>query len=72
MQGDITRLTKWGKIFEDPKKLMEVVASNVLKNDIAIVSDANKIGTDFSAEQYKSVGLDIADIMSLALGPIPE
>merc|ERR1711998_460501 len=72
MQGDLTRIEKWGEIFKDPKKLMTTLTENVLKNWSKIQADITKIPTDFTKSNYKGAGQDIADIMVQALGPVPE
>ena len=72
IQGDLKRIEDWGKIFEDPVKLMQVVAANVLKNYPEIMGDITKIPTDFSSGDYKDAGTEVADIMVSAIGPIPK
>merc|ERR1711998_312512 len=72
MQGDLQRIEKWGKIFENPTELAKVLAENVFAHLTAITSDIEKIPTDFSSQQYKNAGEDIADIMVQAIGPVPE
>ena len=72
MQGDLKRIESWGKIFENPVELAKVLGQNVLKNFQPILGDISKIPTDFSGGQFKNAGEDVADIMVLSLGPIPE
>lgn len=72
MQGDLKRIEAWGQIFKDPVKLMEVVTGNVLKNYSSILGDIGKIAPDFSSGDYKDAGTEVADVMVLAIGPIPE
>ena len=72
LQNDIARIEKWGQIFSDPKKLVEVVTMNVLKNYSKILADIGKIPTDFSSGDFKDAGDEVADIMVDALGPIPQ
>jgi len=71
MQDDLKRIETWGKIFEDPAKLAETVGMNILKNGGAILSDGEKVGTDFDNGQFKASGQDIAEILVLTIGPIP-
>ena len=72
MDGDIKRIEKWGKIFENPTQLIMTLTQNVVAHFSGISGDISKISTDFSSAQYKSAGEDIADIMVLSIGPVPE
>lgn len=72
MQGDLQRIEAWGKIFEDPVKLAQVVGQNVIAHFSNIMTDINKIPTDFTDAKYKDAGEDIADLMVQAIGPVPE
>ena len=74
MQGDITRIEAWAKIFENPKELVKTVSENFLKNYKDIFADVSKISTDWTAKDYYDAGDDIADILVLTVGAvkIPE
>ena len=72
MQGDLKRIEKWGKIFENPVQLFEMLAKNVVANFSQITKDIQTIPTDFTNKQFKSAGEDIADIMVQAIGPVPQ
>ena len=72
MQGDLDRIEKWAQIFEDPTKLVETLTVNVLKNFSKIVKDISSETDDFNTNNYYKAGTDIADILVLSLGAVPE
>ena len=72
MQGDITRIENWAKIFEDPTKLVETLAVNIIKNFSKILKDISCETADFDTQNYYQAGSDIADILVLTLGAVPE
>ena len=72
MQGDIQRIEKWGQIFTHPTELITTLTTNVIAHFSDISGDISKITTDFSGHQYKAAGEDVADILVLSLGPVPE
>ena len=72
IQGDITRIEKWASIFSDPKKLMTTVVENLIKHYGSIFSDIDKTSGDIAKADYFSAGEDIADVLVLTLGAVPE
>ena len=72
MQGDIDRIEKWAQIFEDPTKLVTTLTVNVLKNFSKIVKDISSETDDIKVDNYYKAGSDIADILVLSLGAVPE
>ena len=72
MQGDIKRIETWGEIFKHPTQLIATLTANVVQHFSDITGDINKVTTDFSGKEYKNAGEDIADILVLSLGPVPE
>ena len=72
MSGDITRIENWAKIFTHPLQLLETVAKNAFSNLNAIKTDVTKLTSDYSSQDYYNVGDDVADILILTLGPVPE
>ena len=72
MQGDIDRIEKWAAIFKDPSALINTLIANVVKNFQGILADATDIPTEISADNYDKLGEDVADILVLALGPVPQ
>ena len=72
IQGDINRIEKWATIFEHPETLVETILANAIKNHEAVITDAGKIVSDFSAGNFAQSGSDVGDILVLLLGPVPS
>ena len=72
MQGDITRIEKWGEIFEDPQHLIQTLTFNVAKNLFAITADIKTLKNDIDTGDFYNAGVENADILVKALGPVPE
>ena len=66
MQPDITRIETWFKSIN-----MTVVMKNVMKNVVTIEQDVQRLMNDVAADEMFYSGEDIANIMVLALGPVP-
>ena len=71
MQTDIARIEKWAKIFESPAALLAALTKNVPANVSTIEQDVLKAKNDFATNEYYYAGEDIADILVLAIGPVP-
>ena len=72
MQDDIDRIEKWAEIFKNPTELIKVLTANIIQNIPTIEQDVMKTMTDISSNEMFYAGEDVADIMVLALGPVPE
>ena len=71
METDIARIEKWAAIFKNPKELIQVLFTNVIKNIKNIETDISSITTDVAADNFWKVGTDAADLMVQAVGPVP-
>ena len=71
MQADIDRIEKWAQIFNDPTKLVTTLATNVIQHFPAITADITKTSQDISGDDMWDAGIDVADILIQALGPVP-
>ena len=71
-QDDIKRLEEWATEFKDPKQLAKTVAKNMLVNRKDISADIIKTKGDFKNEDYFNGGSDLADILILTLGQVPD
>ena len=67
---DVTEITNWLSIFEDPKKAKAVIAKNYILHKRGIEKDEDAIKSDLTAEHYFQGGVDSADLMTLLLGPV--
>ena len=69
---DVKRIEVWAAIFKDPVALFKKAFSNTIMNISKIHTDIGDIETDASSNQLHDMGLKIADILVLQLGPIPK
>ena len=73
VQGDFTKISTWAKgLAADPAKTASMIATNVIKNFSGILDDINKSSSDISTGDYYTAGTDIADVVVLVVGAIPE
>jgi len=72
MQDDAARIKAWSAIFNNPSQLAQTVLANAMANISGLKADIGMIGTDVSKQDFKDLGLDIADIMTKTLGPVPQ
>ena len=70
MSDDITAIESWAKIFTEPTTLASTVAKHWLFHGSEIKADFSKEETDWAAGSYFNAGKDIADALTLAVGPI--
>ena len=72
MSSDIARIEAWAQIFKQPKALVELMVKNVIANFNPIVTDIESTAADIGSGDCMKAGQDIADIMVLTLGKVPE
>ena len=72
MKPDLLRIKAWAVIFKQPLKLFRVMFENTLMNMSAISTDIGEIVADAQMKQLHDLGLRIADILVLQLGPVPK
>ena len=72
MQGDISRIEAWAKVFDDPAKLVTTITKNVLANWKDVIADIQAANGDISQENYYDAGDEVAGVLVLALGPVPN
>ena len=73
MQQDAKKISDWALgLAADPAKTAAMVATNVIKNFSGILDDINKSSSDISSGDYYTAGQDIADVVILTVGTIPE
>jgi len=70
MGDDIAAIESWAKIFTEPTKLASTVGKHWLFHGSQIKADFAQEETDWSAGKYFDAGKDIADALTLAVGPI--
>ena len=70
MGDDITAIEQWAMIFRDPKTLAKHLATHYALHKKAITTDIQSLESDWEAQLYFKAGQDLADLATLAIGPI--
>ena len=70
MEDELVDVYQWAEIFKDPAQLSATVAKNYVFHRGQIKSDIAALEGDLSADLYFRSGVDLADLMTLAVGPI--
>lgn len=71
ISDEFNLLKNWVEgLFEDPGKLIETVAKNLLMHTETLASLVGKIESSAAQDDFFSVGKDVADLFVLATGPI--
>lgn len=72
MKDDAERIKAWSAIFNDPSMLVQTILANSMANITGLKADIGQISTDVTKSDFKDLGMDIADIMTKTLGPVPQ
>lgn len=70
MGDDIAAIESWAQIFTDPAKLSATLAKHYAFHKKEIQADVSALETDWDAGNSFKAGEDLADLMTLAVGPI--
>merc|ERR1712156_438168 len=70
MGDDLQAIEEWASIFKDPAKLARKLATHYALHKAEITTDIGNLENDWDAGQYFNAGKDLADIATLAIGPI--
>ncbi len=70
MQEDITAIKLWAQIFKDPAKLKKTIAKHMVLHGPQILDDISTSEEQWSNGEYFKSGLTVADLMTVAVGPI--
>lgn len=71
LQDDLSRIGDWAHIFIEPVQLAEDVSKNIITNPIKAERDLHRAKKDWNKPDYFAFGEDVADILVLAVGPVP-
>ena len=71
MKDDAARIENWAKIFQNPSQLVQTIMANAVANMSGLKADIEKIPVDVSSGDMKDLGMDVADILTKTLGPVP-
>jgi len=70
MDDDIAAIEEWASIIKTPSLLAATVAKNLAFHKKAIQADIATVEADFEAGAYWQTGIAVADLATLAIGPI--
>ena len=70
MGDDIAAIEAWAQIFTDPAKLSATIAKLYAFHKGEINTDIASLEADWDASNYFLAGKDLADLMTVAIGPI--
>ena len=70
MSEDLAEVEAWAKIFTKPVELSKTVAKRWLFHGVQIKADITKEESDWAANKYFDAGKDIADALTIAVGPM--
>lgn len=71
LQDDLARIGDWATIFIEPVQLAEDVSHNIVTNPIKADRLLHHAERDCNLPDYYLCGEDVADILVLAVGPVP-
>lgn len=70
MSDDIAAIEAWAQIFTNPAELAATISKHYLFHKSQINTDIAAVESDWGTENYFQSGKDLADLMTLAIGPI--
>jgi len=70
MTDDLNAIEQWASIFKDPAKLAKKLALHYATHKAKIQTDIHSLEADWDSDLYFKAGQDLADIATLAIGPI--
>ena len=70
MSADVKAIEQWATIFTNPTELAATVSKHYLFHKTEIKADIATLETDFHAHSMFKAGADLADLLTLAVGPI--
>ncbi len=70
MQDDLSAIEEWASIFTNPTELAAKVTKNFALHHKGIQEDIAALKADAAADTWFTAGEDLADLLSLAIGPV--
>ncbi len=70
MGDDLAAVKSWASIFTDPARLSATVGKHWLFHKNEIKADIGALVADWDAQLFFKSGVDLADTLTLAIGPI--
>jgi len=71
MKADWVRIETWSKIFKNPSQLLQTVVQNAISNRAGIAADISELKQDEQSDNWKDLGLTVADLIVKAVGEVP-
>ena len=68
--GDMADIMAWAEVFKHPVKLGKKVSKNWVFHGVQAKKDIAQEKADWAAQDYFKSGEDVADIMTLLVGPV--
>lgn len=72
VSDDIAAIEQWATIFKEPTTLVETLGKHWLLHQRAIKKDIQAEKADWASKNYFKAGADIADAVTLAVGPVEK
>lgn len=72
VSDDVAAIEQWAEIFKEPTTLVETLGKHWLIHQKAIKKDIASEKADWAAKNYFKAGSDIADAVTLAVGPVEK
>jgi len=69
---DVKAIEEWAEIFKEPTTLVETLGKHWLIHQKAIKKDIAAEKADWASQNYFKAGSDIADAVTLAVGPVEK
>ena len=70
MTDELDAIEDWASIFTDHTALVETLTKNLLLHNKHIMADVSAISNDWQLGMYYKAGMDSADFLTTAIGPI--
>ena len=70
MGDDLSAIKSWASVFTNPQSLVAHVSKHYLLHKSEIKSDISALEADWNNKLYFKAGADLADLLTLAVGPI--
>lgn len=70
MGDDLKAVENWAAIFKHPEQLTASVTKNYLLHRKAIDADISSFKADWAAKEYFKAGVDTANLLTVAIGPV--
>ena len=72
MQDDLTAIKEWASIFTNKSQLISKVTRHFLTHKKEATADIATLKSDFSTQAYFATGEDVANLVTLLIGPIQQ